>query len=257
LAGNGYGTFTLAHEMGLNLDGATLSFDAQAVVDGPTRCLALGGPLTLSVRERCRSTFLQQAFRGPLHSRHLSLDQRQRYVGDVLSVSNAELVIGDTAITLEVSGSGATRDMVWKGNASDNTWAFAAGNWLPEDAAFINGVDVRFDDTGVASVPVVLSADAAPRDIAIDTATKTYALDAGAYVLSARNVTKTGNAALTLKGDHRYASLTIGQASGTSGTGGGACTVSNALDISGSMAVFPARGRSRRATARSFPARAR
>jgi len=243
LAGNGYGTFTLAHETGLNLDGATLSFDAQAVVDGPTDCLALGGPLTLSGAGTVSVNIPAAGLPAGLYTlvTYPSISGNGTLVMSY-PYPNAELVIGDTAITLEVSGSGATRDMVWKGNASDNTWAFAAGNWLPEDAVFINGVDVRFDDTGVASVPVVLSADAAPRDIAIDTSTKTYALGAGAYVLSARNVTKTGNAALTLKGDHRYASLTIGQASGTSGTGGGACTVSNALDISGSMTVFPSAG---------------
>lgn len=243
LAGNGYGTFTLADAAGLSLDSPALSFDAQAAADGPTDCLALSGPLTLSgagtVSVRIpdvglpAGTYTLVSY--PSHSGDGTLTMTPPF-------PNAALVLGETAITLEVAGSGATRDMVWKGNASDNTWAFAAGNWWPEDAPFFNGVDVRFDDAGVASVPVTLASDAAPRDINIAATNNAYTLSTDAYALTARDVTKYGNAVLTLRGDQRVSTLTVGYDTGSGFVGGGAVTLDALLTVGGGVTVRPTAG---------------
>jgi len=235
LAGNGFGTLALANPAGLSLNGASLSFDAQDPADGPTDSLALAGPLSLAgagtVTVNIPATGL------PAGSYTLIAYPSWNGAGTLeldYPYPNAELVIGDTAVTLEITGSGTTPDMVWKGNITDNTWSFAVGNWLPAEAPFRDGVDVRFTDDGVASVPVVLAADAAPRDMTIqNTGSSAYTLDTGIRSLSARNVSKSGNAVLTLKGDHRYGTLTVTA---------GACTLDALLDLSASLSVSVSAG---------------
>jgi len=243
LAGNGYGTLTLAHPSGLVFDAASFSFDLRAPGDGGSDSLALGGALTLT---GAGTVTLSMPAAGlpagsytlisyPSHSGEGTLTLTPQY-------PNASLVIGDTAVTLEVTGSGTASTMVWKGNASANVWDFTAGNWLPSDAPYVDGADLLFDDAGIAPVPVLLSTNVAPRDISLATTNNAYTMNAGTYALMARNVVKTGTGALTLKGSHHAGTLTVGYGNGSSYTGGGACTVDGALVVDGALTVYPSAG---------------
>jgi autotransporter-associated beta strand protein len=243
LAGNGYGSLSLASPAGLSLNGVSLSFDLQSPAAGASDSLVLGGPLTLNGTNAVSLSLPAAGVPAgsytlitfPSHGGDGTLALYPRY-------PNATLNVGDTAVTLEVVGSGATSAMVWKGNAGNNAWDFTAGNWLPEDAPYADGADLRFDDSGVASVPVLLGAAVAPRDIAVATTNNAYTLDAGAYALAARAVAKTGTGALTLKGGQRVSSLTVGTSNGTTYTGGGACTLDAALTLDGALAAYPSAG---------------
>jgi autotransporter-associated beta strand protein len=243
LAGNGYGTLTLASPAGLSLDGVTLAFDLRAAAGGPSDALALAGPLTLS---GTNAVSLSLPAAGLPAGSYTLITYPSRGGDGALSLvpklPNATLTVVDTAVTLEVTGSGTASAMVWAGDAGANVWEFAAGHWLPLDAPYADGMDVRFDDAGVASVPVLLGASVAPRDIAVATTNNAYTLDAGANALTARNVAKTGTGALTLKGGQRVASLTVGSANGTTYTGGGACTLDAALTLDGALTAYPSAG---------------
>lgn len=244
LAGNGYGTLSLAHPAGVTLEDIALSFELQDPASGVSDCLALAGPLTLSGANTV-SAYIPAT---GLPAGSYTLVTYPSCSGDgTLTMTpaypNAELIVGETAITLEVTGSGTAPVMTWKGNASDNTWSFTAGNWYPGDAAFVNGADVLLNDSGVASTPVLISDDVTVRDMTIATTNNAYTLDTASHVLFARNVVKFGTAALTLKGDHRYNTFTIGHDTGSGFTGGGAVTLDAAFTLgSGGCTVRPSAG---------------
>ncbi|HRR34169.1 MAG TPA: hypothetical protein P5026_08740 [Kiritimatiellia bacterium] len=243
LAGNGYGTLTLAHEAGVTLDAARMTFDLRDPADGDSDCLALDGPLTLTGAGTVTVTLPESG----LPPGRYPLVTYPSYSGDgiltlTVSYPNANLVIGETAVTLEVAGSGTTPRMVWQGHAENNTWDFTAGNWLPADAPFINGVDVLFDDRGIASAPVTLATDITPHDITLATTNRAYTLDTGAFTLTAHDVSKFGTAALTLKGRHQYNSLTVGQANDSVYDGGGALTLAGTLAIATTATILPSAG---------------
>ena len=243
LAGNGYGTLTLANPAGLSLDAASLIFDLRAPGDGESDRVALAGPLSLSGAGTVTVTMPAAGL--PAGSYTLLSYPSGSATGTLTlnpQLPNASLVVGDTAVTLEVTGSGTTRAMLWKGNASGNVWDFTAGNWLPADAPYGDGMDLVFDDSGVASVPVLLGTNVAPRDVAVATTNNAYTLDADTKTLTARDIAKSGMGALTLKGSHHVSSLTVGSASGSTYTGGGACTVDAALAVDSALAVYPSAG---------------
>ncbi len=243
LAGNGYGTLTLADAGGLSLDAASLTFDLRAPGDGASDSLALGGPLTLtgagivtiSMPAAGLSPGSYTLISYPSHGGEGTLTLLPAF-------ANASLAVGDTAVTLEVAGSGTSPAMVWKGDAGGNVWDFAAGNWLPTDAPYVDGTDLLFDDTGVASVPVLLGASVNPRDMAVATTNNAYTLNPDSFPLTARNISKTGTGALTLKGDVRARELTVGSSSDSAYAGGGACTVDAALAVDSALTVYPSAG---------------
>jgi len=240
LAGNGYGTLTLAHAAGVTLDAAEMSFDLRAPADGASDCLALGGPLALL---GAGSVTIAMPESG-LPPGSYPLITYPSYSGDgtlalTVSYPNVSLAIGATAITLEVTGSGTVPRMIWWGNAAANTWDFLIGNWLPADASFSDGADVLFDDSGVASVPVLLATDVTPRDITLATTNNAYTLDTDNHTLTARYVAKLGAAALTLKGRHQYNILNVGQIVGSTYEGGGTLTLDGTLAIGTVLTVRP------------------
>ena len=243
LAGNGYGTLTLAHAAGVTLESAGLTFDLRAPADGASDCLALGGPLTLAGAGAVTVTLPESGL--PAGSYPL-ITYPSRSGDGTLALTvcypNVSLVIGATAVTLEVAGSGTVPRMIWQGNAAANTWDFTAGNWLPADAPFIDGADVLFDDSGVASAPVLLAADMTPHDMTLAATNNAYTLDTGAHTLAARDVAKFGTAALTLKGRHVYSTLTVGQTSGSVYEGGGTLTLEGTLAVGTAATVLPSAG---------------
>ncbi len=243
LAGNGYGTLTLADAGGITMDGASLSYDLREAGDGASDRIALGGPLTLSGAGTVAINLPESGLSAGTYTL-ISYPSRS---GDgtltlVPAFANAELVIGDTAVTLEVSGSGASQRMVWQGNAADNTWDFSAGNWFPTDAAFVDGVDVLFDDLGVASVPVLLGADASPRNVVVASTNNAYIFDASGHVLTALEVSKYGTGSLSLVGDTHLNTLTVGFDDAGTFVGGGAVTVDGALAVNSLITVHPTAG---------------
>ncbi len=243
LAGNGYGTLTLAHAAGVTLDSVTMSFDLRAPADGVSDCLALGGPLALLGAGTLTLTLPESG----LPPGSYPLITYPSYSGDgtlalTVAYPNATLTIGATAVTLEVTGSGTVPRMTWQGNAAANTWDFTSGNWLPADALFSDGTDVLFDDSGVASVPVLLATDVAPHDVTLAATNNAYTLDADVHTLAAHDVVKLGAAALTLKGRHQYNTLTVGQIVGSTYEGGGALTLEGTLAIGTEITVRPGAG---------------
>jgi autotransporter-associated beta strand protein len=244
LAGNGYGTLTFADTGGIALENAALSFDLRDPADGPSDLLALSGPLTLSGASVVTVTFPVASL--PAGTYTLATYPSLAGGGTlalVPNIPNTQLVAGPTALTLEVSGSGAVHTLTWAGDPADNTWDGAAGRWTPADAAFEDGMDVLFDDAGVASAPVTLAVDAAPRELTIATTNNAYTLGTGDHTLGASLLCKYGTGALTLNGSYAVDNLNVGWDSGSGFAGGGAVTLNGNLEvIAGWVTVRPSAG---------------
>jgi len=243
LAGNGYGTLTLADPNGITLENARLSFDLQDPLEGPSDCLALDGPLTLSGANTVSVIF-------PLQGRSAGTYTLATYpslAGDgTLTLTpaypNAKLVLGMNALTLEITGSGATQWLTWVGDADNNVWDTATLNWSPADAVFGDGMDVVFDDDGIASVPVTLTEDAAPRNVTLNTSSKVYTFDTGLNTLSAYSLEKFGTTAFTFGGNLELTgwgiiipptSGTFNQSAGSVISGVGNVTIGSEANIRG------------------------
>ncbi len=243
LAGNEYGTLALNHPAGISLNNAALSFDVRGDEDGPSDCLAISGPLAVAGVNTITLALPPDGL--PAGTYTLATYASRSGAGTIVPAmpyANTSLTLGDTALTLEVTGGGTTI-MTWKGNASANTWNHSAGNWWPESMPFADGMDVVFDDQGVASAPVTTSGDIAPGNITINTVANTYILDTGVNTLTAGNVFKFGSTALTLRGNHHYDAMTVGQYTGSTFISGGTLTLTDTrLIVDTALTTLPNSG---------------
>jgi autotransporter-associated beta strand protein len=115
---------------------------------------------------------------------------------------NATLDVGDTSVTLTVTGAGAFDSLVWQGDGTDNAWDTVTANWSA--GAYGDNIAVIFDDTGSDSPAVTITPDAvAPYSVTVNSSSKSYTLG-GAAITGAGGLTKSGTTALTLNGANTY-----------------------------------------------------
>ncbi len=178
---------------------------------------------------------------GNLSNLQISSDSRYQFVTTIVG----------NAVQVQVTGSGASADLVWKGGAGgkptvwDNNTTL---NWLKSGTPdiFFQGDNVTFDDT--ATVTNVDVADAVqPAAVSVSNASKNYTLS-GTGVVQAGSLSKTGvggltfgNAGLTVAGDTTLAAGAITMAAGEGTFGpfsilGGALNLNNLVnDFGGPM----------------------
>lgn len=103
-------------------------------------------------------------------------------------------------------------ELVWSGGANGSVWDQGnTASW--RDAAnasasqFTNGTSVRFDLTGAAAAPVVLSGDLRPSELTVYSP-HDYTLSGAGSLAGAMPLVKAGRGALTLTGAHSYTGAT-------------------------------------------------
>ncbi len=135
---------------------------------------------------------------------------------------NTTLDVGETAVTVTVSGGGTAAALVWVGDGSANAWDTTSANWTP--IPFSDGAKVTFDDTGSASPAVTITpSPVAPHTVTVNTTAKSYTIG-GAGIAGTGSLTKSGNSTLTLSGPNTYSGATL--------VSGGTLTLSGSLSNS-------------------------
>jgi autotransporter-associated beta strand protein len=200
----GVGTLTLADTgpAALTLDGSALAYELSEVACVGDRIdiagtLVLNGVNTLS-------------FASPVEGAPAGVYTQMTYAarsGDGLflldrAYPNATLTVGDTCVTLTVTGAGTFDTLVWVGDGTANVWDTTTANWSA--GAFSNNVAVVFDDTGSDSPAVNISpAAVSPFSTTVNSSAKTYTIG-GAGIAGTGGLTKSGTSALTLSGANTY-----------------------------------------------------
>jgi autotransporter-associated beta strand protein len=136
---------------------------------------------------------------------------------------NATLTVGETGVTLTITGSGTAYDLLWRGDGSANLWDTGTDNWTP--GLFGDGMAVVFDDTGSDTPAVdVASAGVAPHSVTIASAAKNFTFGGGS-VAGSGSLTKSGASVLTLNNANSYG--------GVVALNGGSLIVNGALASAG------------------------
>ena len=241
LAGNGYGTLTLADAGGIALENAALSFDVE---DGQSDSLALAGPLTVTGVNPVSLTIPATGLPAGTYTLATYPTLIENGVFTLAkNYPNVTLTTGPNALTLEIASGGTAPRLTWQGNPSDNVWDFSTPNWNPAGAVYADNMDVVFDDAGIASSPVTLTAATAPYTVTVATTNKAYTFNTGANTFSAYGLYKHGDGALTLNGNYAVTNFVIGWDSGNGFIGGGAVTLNGNLALTaGSFTLRPPAG---------------
>ena len=115
---------------------------------------------------------------------------------------NATFTVGETNVTLTITGSGTAPNLLWKGDDSANLWNTTADNWFP--GPFGNGMVVVFDDTGSDSPEISIdAAGVMPKSVTLTNTTKNYTFSGGAIACMGA-LTKNGSGLLTLNNPNTY-----------------------------------------------------
>lgn len=122
------------------------------------------------------------------------------------SYPNVTLEVGETAVTLTVTGGGTASALTWAGDDSANVWNTTAANWSPVN--YGDHAIVIFDDTGSSSPAVdITPGPVAPYSVTVNTSSKAYTFG-GEAITGTCSIVKSGTAALTLNGANAYSGLT-------------------------------------------------
>jgi autotransporter-associated beta strand protein len=206
---NGIGTLTLANAgvSALTLNGNTITSEVSDIA-GTCDTITIAGTLVLNganmfvlafpAGSASAGTYTLMAYAARSGGGSLALDR---------PYPNATLSVGDTNVTLTVTGGGTTAaPLVWQGGLEANAWDTTTANWLP--ITYADNNVVLFDDTGSASPAVNITPDAvAPYSVTVNTSSKTYTIG-GAGITGIGGLTKSGTTALTLNGTNTYTGAT-------------------------------------------------
>ena len=212
---NVIGTMTLSNDLTLN--GNSLLFDLSTVA-GTCDQIPVAGTLALNGASTVALSFPNGTTPAGTYT---LLTYASRTGSGTLSLStsypNTSLTVGDTSVTLTVTGSGITY-LKWKGNVS-GVWDTTTANWTRDGAAsvYTPGDAVFFDDTATGSY--VVSSDSAVTPFSV-----TFNNSATNYTVSA-SIGGTGTALFKLGAS--LATLT-----GTNTYGGGTTLSAGTLAIS-------------------------
>ena len=106
-------------------------------------------------------------------------------------------------------------DLTWVGSAASNIWDKSSLRWKSSatgaaTSAFTDGRSVLFDLSGVASAPVTLAENLAPSRVVVHApAGRAYTFAGPGALTGAMTLTKGGQGALTLAGDHAFTGATV------------------------------------------------
>jgi autotransporter-associated beta strand protein len=136
---------------------------------------------------------------------------------------NASLTVGETSVTLIVTGSGTVPHLTWVGDGAANLWDTTSENWTP--STYADGMSVVFDDTGSAAPAVsIVPVSLAPDAVTVSSATKAYTFNGGTLT-GAGGLTKSGASLLTLNNANAFG--------GAVALNGGALTITAPLASAG------------------------
>jgi autotransporter-associated beta strand protein len=125
------------------------------------------------------------------------------------SFANAELTVGDTAVTLTVGPGGLTGlGLVWKGDVS-GVWDGGILNWVRDGTpsqAYVDGDIVVFDDSGSDAEVISSGAPVSPLDVYFNNTNKNYTVSA--IMAGTTTLAKTGFGTTTLTGANTYTGAT-------------------------------------------------
>ncbi len=136
---------------------------------------------------------------------------------------NATLAVGETSVTLTISGSGAVPYLLWQGDGTANLWDTTSENWTP--TTYADGMAVVFDDTGSAAPAVaIVPTGVAPEAVTVGSDTQAFTFNGGALTC-AGSLIKSGTSLLTLNNANTFG--------GAVALNGGALTVNGTLASDG------------------------
>jgi len=204
----GIGTLALDNADGaaLTLNGGSLAFELGAEAGTCDRIdiaggLVLNGDSTLALSFPGGSTpvgaYTLMTYGSKTGSGTLAFDH---------PYPNVTLDVGETAVTLTVTGGGTASALTWVGDGSANEWNTTAANWSPVN--YGDNAIVIFDDTGSASPAVDIVPDpVALLSVTVNASSKAYTFG-GAAITGTCGIVKSGTTALTLNGANAYSGLT-------------------------------------------------
>lgn len=114
------------------------------------------------------------------------------------------------AIALSVDNTRAPADLVWLGNAGNNTWDTGTNAaWLNDtnQDRFYFGDTVWFDDSGSTNPPVTIAGTVSPAFVTVN-ATKNYTFSGSGKISGTTDLTKTNSGTLTLSTTNDYTGVT-------------------------------------------------
>ena len=206
---NAIGTLTLANSgaSALTLNGSSLLFDLSNV-SGTCDLIAVTGTLVLNGANTIALSFPNGVTPAGTYT---LLTYAAKTGSGTLTLNavypNATLTVGDTSVTLTVTGSGITY-LKWKGNVS-GTWDTSTLNWLRDGSAsaYVAGDAVIFDDTASGNYTIGSTNVVSPASVTFNNSTNS---GPGNYVLSASvsgagtALFKLGAGTATLSGTNSY-----------------------------------------------------
>ena len=203
---NGVGTLRLANTgtAALTLNGSTISNDVSSVA-GVSDLIAISGTLVLNgvntlalalpAGDMPTGSYTLMTYAACSGSGTLVLDN---------AYSNAKIIVGQTSVTLSLTGSGMA---YWKGGKDANAWNTTSDNWLPD--TYADHEPVVFDDTGSADPAVTITPDeVAPFYVTVSNNVNPYTIG-GAAIVGTCGLTKSGISSLTLNGQNTYGGATV------------------------------------------------
>jgi autotransporter-associated beta strand protein len=221
---NAIGALTLANSLTLN--GNSLLFDLSNA-DGVCDQVPVGGDLVLNGANTISFTFPNGT---PPAGTYTLMTFAGKSGEGSLTLSayypNATLNVGDTSVTLTVTGVGISY-LKWNGNVSGD-WDTTTLNWTREGVAsvYAPGDAVLFDDTAAGNLTIASDGAVAPVSVTFNNSTLAYNL-AASVEGAGTAVFKLGTGNATLTGTNTY--------------GGGTTLTAGTLTI-GSYTNLPAAG---------------
>ena len=214
----GIGTLALANgtASALTLNGNTINCELSTVADISDR-IAVAGTLVLN---GANTITLATPLGTPPAGTYRLMTYAARSGDGTLALDrvypNAVFTLGETNVTLTVTGSGTSLFVSWQGDGTANAWNLATPNWLSGSSpiSYVDGEDVLFDDAGFATPEIAIGPDpVAPLSITVNS-TKAYTFG-GAPISGTCGLTKLGASALTLSGSNTYSGTTTVGVNGT------------------------------------------
>jgi len=193
---NTLGTLTLANA---SLTGAKLIAELDSVA-GVSDCVAVTNRLTLNGANMITLRFPNGT--APNGTYTLMTYEEKAGMGTLTldaTYPNTFLTVGPKAVTVTISDL-----LTWTGSVN-GTWDTSIANWSP--LLYTEGASVLFDDTGANTTSVTIPTPVAPSFIAVNAATKAYAIG-GAGIIGSASLTKSGTNVLTLAGANTYSGAT-------------------------------------------------